>query len=366
MSGHRLLLMVALVLVGQRSSALAAEGVEQLLVIPSSADNPRNGEGDIITLKDGRLALVYTRFLRGGDDHSPADLALRVSADGGKTWSNDRILVPNEAGRNVMSVSLLREKASGDILVFYLRKNDPNNDCLLYVRRSSDELQTLGEPVCATPIKGYQVINNDRVIQLRSGRLLVAAAHHTNAAGKFTGKGVPVPYFSDDGGRTWKAGKPLFEIGSLPAKTYQEPGLVELQDGRVWMFMRTPHGFQYGCTSSDRGETFTAPEPIEALASPCGPATIERIPWTGGLLCVWIDHTGWHNHPGSQQRTPLALKISQDEGKTWTKSRVLEGDPRGSFCYMSMTFVGDRVLLSYYAPAGLKVVALARDWVLRE
>jgi hypothetical protein len=224
----------------------------------------------------------------------------------------------------------------------------------------------VGEPVCATPIKGYQVVNNDRVIQLRSGRLLVAAAHHTSAAGKFTGKGVPVPYFSDDGGRTWKAGKPLFEIGSMPKKTHQEPGLVELQDGRVWMFMRTPHGFQYGCTSSDEGQSFTTPEPIEALASPNGPATIERIPWTGGLLCVWVDHTGWHDYPRSQQRTPLALKISNDEGKTWTKSRVLEGDPRGSFCYISMTFVGDRVLLSYYSPAGLKVAALTRDWVLRQ
>lgn len=44
---------------------------------------------------------------------------------------------------------------------------------------------------------------------------LVAAAHDTNSAGKFTGKGVPVPYFSDDGGRTWRAGKLLFEVGSL-------------------------------------------------------------------------------------------------------------------------------------------------------
>jgi len=354
------------VLAGAACTAVAAEGVEQLLAIGPSKDNPRNGEGDIIELEDGRLALVYTRFRGGGSDHAPADLAMRISGDGGKTWSDDRILVPNEGDRNVMSVSLLRETRDGEILVFYLRKNDPNDDCLLYVRRSGDELETVGEPVCATPVPGYQVVNNDRVIQLQSGRLLVAAAHHTNAEGKFTGYGVPIGYYSDDGGHSWKAGKPVYPLHQKPELLLQEPGLVELKDGRVWMFMRTGHGCQYGCHSSDQGTTWTEPEPIQALASPRSPATIERIPWTGGLLCVWNDHTGWHNHPPAPRRSPLAMKISNDEGKTWTKSRVLGGHPNGSYCYMSMTFLDDRVLLSYYAPGGLHVVSLSKDWVLAE
>jgi Neuraminidase (sialidase) len=348
------------------SDGFAAEGVDELLEIAPSEGNPRNGEGDILKLQDGRLALVYTRFVRGGSDHSPADLAMRMSSDGGKTWSDDRILVPNEAERNVMSVSLLRERKSGDILVFYLRKNDPNNDCLLYVRRSSDELKTVGEPVCATPIPGYQVVNNDRVIQLSSGRLLVAAAHHTNDQDKFTGYGVPISYYSDDGGRRWEAGEPVFPLREQPDLLLQEPGLVELKDGRVWMYMRTGHGYQYGCVSNDQGVSWTRPEPIEALASPRGPATIERMPWTGDLFCVWIDHTGWHNHPPAPQRSPLAMKLSPDDGKTWTKSRVLGGDPQGSYCYMSVTFLDDRVLLSYYAPGGLKVVSLTKDWVLMQ
>ena len=68
-----------------------------------------------------------------------------VLSDAAVAWSDDRILVANEAQRNVMSVSLLREKKTGDILVFYLRKNNPDDDCLLYLRRSQDELQSLGD-----------------------------------------------------------------------------------------------------------------------------------------------------------------------------------------------------------------------------
>ena len=357
---------VAVVLAASAAILHAAEGVDELLVIAPSKDNPRNGEGDIIELKDGRLALVYTRFATGGSDHSPADLAMRTSGDRGMTWSDDRILVPNEAQRNVMSVSLLREKKSGDILVFYLRKNDPNDDCLLYVRRSGDELQSAGDPVLATPIPGYQVVNNDRVIQLTGGRLLVAAAHHTDAEGKFTGRGVPVSYYSDDEGRSWKAGEPVFPLRKTPPSYVQEPGLVELKDGRVWMFMRTGHGCQYGCYSSDRGQTWTKPKPIEALASPRSPATIERIPWSGGLLCLWNDHTGWHNHPPDPRRSPLAMTISNDEGASWAPSRVLDGEWKGSYCYMSLTFLDDRALISYYGPGGMKVLSLSKDWVLMQ
>ena len=63
-----------------------------------------------------------------------------------------------------------------------------------------------------------------------------------------------------------------------------------------------------------------------------GPATIERIPWSGGLLCLWNDHTGWHNHPPDPRRSPLSMTISNDEGATWAPSRVLDGKWTGSYC----------------------------------
>ena len=359
-------MVLALIPAGSGAPGRAAEDPTRVLAVRNDAAYPRNGEGDIIELKDGRLALVYTRFASGTDDATSADLAMRTSADLGRTWSEPRTLVPNEGRRNVMSVSLLRERKTGNILVFYLRKNNPDNDCILYLRRSSDELASVGDPTRCLPLDGYQVVNNDRVIQLRRGRLLVAAAHHTDAAGKFTAKGIPISYFSDDGGASWRAGTPVLALGTVPEITMQEPGLVELEDGRVWMFMRTPHGYQYGCTSSDAGKTWTKPEPIRDLASPNSPATIERLPWTGDLVCVWNDHGGWHYFPAPNKRTPMALSISTDEGRTWSRSRVLDGDPEASYCYTSMTFTAGHMILSYYGPGGLRVMTLPRDWVLKQ
>jgi hypothetical protein len=175
---------------------MGISGTETLLVIEPTKEQPRNSEGDIIQSKDGRLCLVYSRFTSGTRDHSAADLAMRTSQDNGKTWTNDRILVPNEGECNVMSVSILRLR-NGELLLFYLRKEARLRSCSTYVRRSTDELETLSPPVRVTLLEGYHVVNNDRVVQLSTGRLIVPAALHTgfDETGKvtgFTGKGVPM------------------------------------------------------------------------------------------------------------------------------------------------------------------------------
>ena len=123
--------------------------------------------------------------------------------------------------------------------------------------------------------------------------------------------------------------------------------MVELKDGRLMMYMRTNAGSQYICHSQDGGETWSKAGP-SALASPLSPATIKRIPWTGELVCVWNDHSGAHPYPAGR-RTPLCLALSQDEGKTWGRSQILEDNPDGSYCYTALTFLDGRMLLAYCA-----------------
>jgi sialidase-1 len=349
--------------------AVGAPKPETLLVIEPTKQFPRNSEGDVVELKDGRLMLIYTRFTGGGADNSKADLCARVSADGGKTWSGDRVLVPNEGRENIMSVSIVRLK-TGELLLFYLRKNGWN-DCQLLVRRSSDEFATLGEPVRATVADGYHVVNNDRVLALKDGRLVVPAALHPCPDGTrktWTSLGVPRAFLSDDGGRTWHGDKTVVSPPPKRKVTLQEPGVVELRDGRLWMWCRTTSGCQYACMSSDRGETWSEPAPTN-IKSPCSPATIERVPWTGDLLMVFNDHSGAHPYPKGR-RTPLCVALSKDDGKTWSPSRVIESDPDGWYCYTAMAFVGDRAILAYCAgdkKVGglnrLKVLALPRAWL---
>ena len=341
-------------------------GMQTLLIIEPGQENPRNSEGDIIELKDGRLCLIYTRFTGGGGDDAAADLAMRTSPDRGQSWSDDKIMVRHTGGLNVMSVSLLR-LGSGEIALFYLRKTS-QEDCRPLMCVSTDEAQTWSEPtVCITDEVGYYVLNNDRAVQLHSGRLVLPVAWHQGPGRQRDTAGVIMCYLSDDNGKTWRRSKDSFQ-GYAPSGqriTVQEPGVVELKDSRLMMYLRTNAGSQYISYSQDGGETWSKAEP-SALASPLSPATIQRVPWTGDLLCVWNDHSGVHPFPAGH-RTPLCLAISKDEGKTWSRSRILEGDPDGWYCYTSITFLEDQMLLAYCAgdkKVGglnrLKVLAVAR------
>jgi len=348
---------------------MKAKAVETLLLVEPSKANPRNSEGSIIELKDGRLFLAYSRFTGGGADNAPAQIAARVADHDGKAWSDDRILVDKEGVENVMSVSLLR-LTSGEILMLYLLKNSWE-DCRPYLRRSTDEMQTLSDRTLAIHDKGYFVVNNDRLVQLSSGRLVIPAALHPCKDGTFKTwdhRGIALCYLSDDGGRTWRRSQSALEAPPESRSGLQEPGVVERRDGSLMMWMRTDMKCQYQSFSHDGGETWSKAEP-SSMMSPVSPATIKRMPWTGDLLLVWNDHSGRHAYaPG--RRTPLCVAYSTDDGRTWKNSKILEGYPDGWYCYISLTFVDEHAVLSYCAGDSkvgglnrLKVVAAHRDWL---
>jgi sialidase-1 len=340
-------------MVSPRGSAAAPAGepVTRPLAIEPGPGNPRNSEGAFVQLKDGRVLFVYTHFTGGGGDHSAAYLAGRYSTDGGKTWTDqDAPMLANEGHMNVMSVSLLR-LADGRIALFYLRKNSAT-DCRPCMRVSADEGQTWSAPTICVPDDqiGYYVLNNDRAIQLKSGRLILPVAlHHKPGWAKPDWDGTILCYLSDDAGRTWRASNDSHQGKKPEGKriTLQEPGVVELKDGRLMMFSRTRSGCQYVNYSRDGGDIWSVPQ-VSNILSPCSPATIKRIPATGDLLLAWNNHAAISREL-RDKRTPLTVAISKDDGRTWENVKTLEDDPAGWYCYIAMEFVGDSVLLGHCA-----------------
>ncbi len=336
-------------------SALAQKVPVRTLELPPGAGNPRNSEGAFVSLKDGRILFVYSHYTAGrGGDHDPAHLAGRYSSDGGRTWTTeDRVIVENEGGMNVMSVSLLRLQ-NGQIALFYLLKNS-EQDCRPLMRLSSDEGATWGAPVtCITDEVGYYVLNNDRAIQLTGGRLVLPIClHWVQGAPKADWQGTLLCYLSDDSGKTWRRSKTVQKGYDAAGRriTTQEPGAVELKDGRVMMFIRASGGCQYLAYSSDGGDTWSAPVASD-IKSPVSPASIKRLPSTGDLLLVWNNHD---TIPDSlkNKRVPLSTAVSKDDGKTWQQVRVLEGNPQGWYCYIAIHPMDDAVLLGYCAMSGL-------------
>ncbi|MBX3239172.1 MAG: exo-alpha-sialidase [Chitinophagaceae bacterium] len=331
-----------------------ADSIERVLILPRGPNNPRNSEGDFITLKSGRILYVYSRYT--GDsymDDAPAFLAGRYSDDGGKTWSSEDLRIVEQEGRlNVMSVSLLRLK-NGEIALFYLRKNSLQ-DCMPMVRFSSDEGETWTSPrECITDRKGYFILHNDRVIQLKNGRLVFAVAFSRKICS----------YYSDDNGRTWISSSIMPNPDNVVT---QEPGIIELKNGHIMMIMRTDTTTQYVSYSTDNGASWSSAQYSNIVSASQSPASIARMPNSGDLLLVWNDNQTTEKAKKAK-RTPLNIAVSKDEGKTWIYKKVIEGNPDGSFCYTAIHFTKDRILLAYFDWATLQITITSVDtrWIYK-
>lgn len=330
--------LVSLLLALSGCLASAPPSLFEYFVAPATDTNMRNSEADMLQLRDGRLMLAWIEFYtEKGSDWGPARISAMYSRDRGRTWRGKFTLQENIATMNVMEPDLLRLK-SGKILFLFCRKNS-EADCLPMVRLSTDEARTFShpQPLPIEPSPSYTGFNHDRAIQLSSGRILMPLFYTTDyRVDRHIRSRV---YYSDDEGATWRPSRTILDIPASRAGA-QEPGVIELKDGRILLWLRTDQGKIYRSYSNDRGETFSEPQPM-ALNSVLSPQSIKRIPSTGDLLLVWNYST--------RARFPLTAAISKDEGETWTHFRNLDQDPAHTYAYTSIEFVKDRALFTYYA-----------------
>jgi hypothetical protein len=336
---------------------------ETVLELKSGPGNPRNSEGAFITLKNGSLMYIYTRY-EGGDwnDHAPACIAARLSDREGRVWSaKHRVVARRGEDMNVMSVSALRLQ-NGSLALLYLRKMKAPGffcDCRPFIRFSDDECKTWSDPRPLISTPGYFVVNNDRMIQLQSGRLLVPAALHRDKAGGIDSRGIAFVYYSDDNGLTWSEAPDWILPPHDSVTGFQEPGVAELSDGRVMAWFRTGQGCQYKSFSTDGGLHWSPAAPAPEFPAPASPMSIKRNPEDKELYAVWNDHSAyWRQErvPSSWGRTPLVIAKSSDDGVSWHSQTILEDAPDHGFCYTAMHFIPGALLLGYCCGGGKTAV----------
>ncbi len=338
---------------------------------------PRAGEGSAVLLRDGRIFLVYSRFQGGGADHSTADLFGGILSLPDGNLSETRVLFPAPEALNQMSVSLERLQ-DGSIGILFIRKLTPHTDQVFFAY-SRDEAKSWSEPVnCSQccPQFPYLVVNNDRLRQFSTGRLAIPANFY--ARGAHTPENLELSrigiIYSDDYGRTWQLSQHLIiepeniipppVIAPDDPKAWdqwakyqfrqQEPGVEQLYDGSIYLYCRTTLGYMYHARSYDYGCTWTPLRPCLDLPSPCGPQSIRRIPGKKRLLCLYNDHHGQaFAGPNWSWRTPLTLAASDDNGQSWQILGEVE-DNRHNYCYTSMLFLEDKLLLTEYESENLE------------
>jgi sialidase-1 len=308
------------------------------LVRSARAGNKRNSEGTILDLGHHKLLLAWTEFYSSdGRDWGPARISTLVSKNDGRSWSQRRVLQPNIGKMNVMEANLLRLH-NGSIFFVFLRKQSPS-DCVPMFRISTDNGRSFSSPqtIPVEPAPSYNTINNDRVIQLRSGRILVPLAYTEDY--RLNHHFLSRVYYSDDEGKTWQASKTIIDVKQSSVGS-EEPGVVQLSDGKVMLWVRTKTGRPWQSYSDDGGVTWSEPRPMTVVA-PNSPQSIKRVPSTGDLLMIWNN--------SAADRFPLSAATSKDNGHTWENIRNLDDDPNHTYAYTSITFVGSQVFFTYYA-----------------
>ncbi len=315
----------------------------------------RHSEGDIIKLKDGRLMLMWSRMMGSNSDDAKSHICRRYSSDDGKTWTDDEEVFPTPDGaKNVMCVSLLRLRNGKILLAFLVKTSD--KDCRPVCYHSLDEGRTwrklgfvVSDAYCA-----YYVFNNARVVQLRSGRLLYAGSSHGGRFGPCI-----TNWLSDDEGVSWRPARNHITAKKPNGSSLrmEEPGSVQLSDGRVMTYFRTDADWQYAAYSSDDGETWGPAAPT-SLRSPRSPATLERL-GDGRIAAVWNDHEsypqyrfGYPYHNG--QRAPMTLGFSSDDGRTWTDRVDLETE--GWNCYPFLREYDGKLFIGYCIGGGMRTM----------
>ena len=341
----------------------------EVLFLKTRKENPRNGEGAFIRLLDGRIMYAYTEYYgESRHDHAVARISAVYSSDEGETWSERRVLTEkDENALNIMSVTLIR-CGNGDLGLLYLRKfmNGDRLLCMPYFARSANDGQSFSEPACCCSEDGYYVVNNDRVVRLKSGRLIFPLAYH-GTSGEMLTPGALTVCYSDDDGKSFCMMKHFVRSPYNDAVQLQEPGLYELSDGRLWMFCRTAYGHQYQCFSNDGGESFGELTPALRFTSPDSPMQVKAAHGYTlavfnplGYSCVRDARESW----GSPKRTPLALAYCDDGGLSFVdtrttpagggflsfseRCRLLEDDMENSYCYPAIMEVNDGFLVAYY------------------
>lgn len=327
----------------------------EVLFLSTGDGNPRNGEGSFIRLQDGAILFGYTEYIgTSWDDHADARISAVISRDEGETWGEKHVIVEKPANsKNVMSLSFLR-MGNGDIGAFYIFKNLDGTDNN-YLIRSSDEGKTWSEPInCMGDYQNtdYYVLNNDRVLRLQSGRILYAVSRHGLC--KDSGKLAPGAlnfFYSDDDGYAWH--KTPQEL-AMPFPTdrigYQEPGLYQYEDGKLWCYIRTGLGCQFQCFSEDDGLTWSVPGPNYFFSSPTAPMLVKDA--GDYTVAIFNPEPNYNGRPAHEPwgRTPYVCAVSDDRGKTFTKERMffIEDDRHNGYCYPAIIDGADYFLLAYY------------------
>ena len=323
----------------------------------------------IIQAPNGDVLVICEKRNDGPGDIGNHDIVMKRSSDKGKTWSSE-ILILDDDDHVSSDVTLGLDRQTQKIWLFFLK----DKKRFAHLSSTDNGLTWVGPVIIHEQViraewdglgigKDAELAGNPRgkaaqwekgwvqrygcgpgnaAVQLRSGRILVPARHREDM-GEGHLRSFAHCFYSDDHGATWKLG------GTIGIHT-SECQFIELKDGSVRVISRNensddaPDNLRHlTAVSQDGGESWSLPERLEELITPRCHGSVERFSEDMLLFSSPASPFRQEEHPYG--RYNLTVRISRDEGASWSAGRTLWPHP-GS--YSDLTALGDGTVALIY------------------
>ncbi len=299
---------------------------------PEYADEERLWQGipGIERAPGGRL---WACWYSGGEGEGPDNyVVLATSADDGAAWKAPALVVHPPADRVRAYDPVPWVDPQGPLWVFWAQSQE-YFDGRAGVWCICTEDPDAENPAWSDPQRVANGIMMNKPIVSSKGEWLLPTAvwerepHRPELAGERLSN---VTASTDQGGTwEWRGG------ADVPERSFDEHMVVELQDGRLWMLVRTKYGIGQSF-SGDDGRTWT-PGEDSGIPGPCSRFHIRRLA-SGRLLLI--------NHYKFTKRSHMTALLSDDDGKTWQEGLLL--DERAGISYPDATEAPDGTIYAVY------------------
>ncbi len=186
-------------------------------------------------------------------------------------------------------------------------------------------------------------------------------------------RNVQPVFTSGDNGKTWTKSNVIDLGGHGHHDGAMESIVIELNDRRVWMLIRTNWDYFWEAYSMDEGLSWRVIQPTNIDAS-SAPGYILRLA-SGRMVLVWnrlypVGATSYQrragaysSEPGSWHREELSIAFSEDDGASWTDPVVLAKEETGlSYPYVFERRPGELWITTGFQGA-LQVSIKEEEWV---